>query len=559
MSKKFQKINLTSAKVDERSIQLDFSSVKKDFLIVDADFSDAKTFLTQAKNWLSFNHQHILYYLCLLPQGFEFKPSSDCSLSLELAQKWPPLLPGLHLVELAGGKIQLIVGLGEPDTLLKSLLWYSDLAQEKNLRYWSVDAWFLAENINYDLVEQFSHVGSVFYPTPRHVLKNKGIDFSSAMPWAFPKHTPDGCGELIIIGAGLAGCFLAHTMALSGWKVKVLEAQEKPAMLGSGNAFSVLYPKISLHHAPFTELLHLSYPFAYSCWKKWLDIYPHLGKAYPLWQQADEFHQEICEFLDGSKKWFSNADDGLLFHHSLIMDMPKLCETLLEHPNIRCYYGISVKELRYMDDCWQVGDFKAPICILANGFQAFEFSQASYLGMKGMRGQMTHTKAFHKKELIYCQQGHFLPQWRGLHALGASFVPNDLSLEASAVDDEKNLKSWRAFFNRDLQASGSWVGIRGVSLDHLPIVGPLCDQDSFYEDFSIWLHHANYKLPNLMPNLPGLYAFTAFGARGLLTIPRLAYALKAMIEKKPVFLPTTIMQAISPARFLRKKIVRKKL
>lgn len=559
MSKKFQKINLTTPQADERLIQIDFSSVKKDFVIVDAKFTDGKTFFNTAQNWIEHTDgQQTLYYLCLLPQGFAFKACDQFPLSQALASQWPPLLPGLHKIALPYSNIQLIVGFGEPEYLLKSLLWFGEFSIEKSLRNWSVDAWFLDENLDKALVTQFSHENTS-YDLSLPVTSKKHTSVT-AMPWAFPRYSLDNSDELIIIGAGLAGCYLAHLMANHGWKVTVLEALDKPALMGSGNAYSVLYPKLSLHHAPFTELLHLCYPFAYQIWKDYLDANPTLGRTLPLWQQADEFHQAMGDFLQGSSDWFSQAVEygqlGLLFHKSLIMDMPGLCEKLLKHPNITCHYGVSIEALSYENNTWQAGDFKAPICVLANSYKALQFSQAAYLGVKGMRGQMTHTQAFHEQEKVYCQQGHFLPQWRGIHALGASFVANDLSLEANAVDDEKNLCSWRTFFNRDLQASGSWVGIRGVSLDHLPIVGPLCDAKAFNEDFSIWRHHANDKLPHLMPNVPGLYAFTGFGARGLMTIPRLADCLKSLIENKPTFLPTSIMQAISPARFLRKKLIK---
>jgi tRNA 5-methylaminomethyl-2-thiouridine biosynthesis bifunctional protein len=173
-----------------------------------------------------------------------------------------------------------------------------------------------------------------------------------------------------------------------------------------------------------------------------------------------------------------------------------------------------------------------------------------------MRGQMTHVAAVHDEAKIYCQQGHFLPLREGIHAVGASFNPHDLSLDEKSEDHVNNLQPWQTFFgaNTALEVKSAWVGVRGVSLDHLPIVGFVPDEPRFLKQYQRWQHHANLSMDSLMPNIPGLYVFAGFGARGLLTIPYLASYMTALMSQQPFLMSAKLTQALSPARFLKSTI-----
>ena len=387
-----------------------------------------------------------------------------------------------------------------------------------------------------------------YHPNPMPTLHIKNA------PWVFAKNkAPSADNHMIIIGAGLAGCYLARLMATAGWKVILLDKEKHCAKMGSGNTHSVLYPKFSLYQAPFTELLHQCYPFSYAVWSELLLHQQQLGRTLKLWQKSDS--EELQDFLKASPTWFT-FNKGLVVHKCCIVDMPKLCEYLIDHPQIEVHYEQDITSLEYRGGLWCADDFQAPVCVIANGYQTGQFAQTKHLSIQGMRGQMTHVQQVHDEEMVFCDQGHFSPIWQQVHAMGATFTPNDLSLEPSLEDDIKNLKPWESFFNTSFDIKGSWVGIRGVSLDHIPIVGSAPQPDDFFDIFQIWQHHANLTLPEWMPNYPGLFVFSGFGSRGLLTIPWLAEILKAQITQSPLLVSNDLLQALSPARFLRKQIIR---
>jgi tRNA 5-methylaminomethyl-2-thiouridine biosynthesis bifunctional protein len=109
------------------------------------------------------------------------------------------------------------------------------------------------------------------------------------------------------------------------------------------------------------------------------------------------------------------------------------------------------------------------------------------------------------------------------------------------------------FFNQHLQAVDHWVGVRAVSLDHLPLVGWLPKEELFLQQYKTWVHHAHWVMTEKMPNRNCL-AFTGFGSRGLVTIPLLAKVLQSLILDGPPVISNALTQAIAPARFLKKQM-----
>lgn len=59
-----------------------------------------------------------------------------------------------------------------------------------------------------------------------------------------------------------------------------------------------------------------------------------------------------------------------------------------------------------------------------------------------------------------------------------------------------------------------------------------------------------------LPMLPGLYAASAFGSRGMLWSSLAAEVLAADIDGGPASLESDLLDAIAPVRFLRKRLRR---
>ena len=567
MSKRFPKLHFKTLHIDD-DVCLStegFSFDKQHYVICDLDFLSGKIFLAHANTWLKHtsNSQH-LYYYALIDSPLTHYDFGDEALGLELKSKWPPILPGMHFIDCVDNRIHLVIWFGERLAGLQELIWHQDELKDVNLREWSFDRILIPSAITSSinlLITQLSHAKTLQIKASDSI-QDEAVNQTSKLknsPWPMAMNTPSSSEKkIMIVGAGLAGSYLARIMADDGWVVHLFEAEKNGAQIGSGNAYSVLYPTLSLYDAAITSLTHQAYPYAYSIWREILVQYPELGRCVPLHQASNEVLAVFEEFLSGSSAWFSVDIEkkAIRLHKSLILNMPKVCEHLINHPNIHCHYDYDVDAIEHQEGLWQIGEIKAPFCVLANGYKTGQFKQTQGIDVMGMRGQMTHIKAIHDEEIIYCAEGHFLPKWHGVHALGASFQNQYQDLSPSDIDDEKNMQAWRPIFENKgtFETCGSWVGIRGVTIDHIPIVGSVPKAYEFNETFMQWKHHANRVMSSKMPNYPGLYVFSGFGSKGLVTIPLLAKVLKNMINNEPLLFSNSLLQALSPARFLKKRL-----
>ena len=153
-----------------------------------------------------------------------------------------------------------------------------------------------------------------------------------------------------------------------------------------------------------------------------------------------------------------------------------------------------------------------------------------------------------------------MPAQHGTHTLGASYHSGNTYVGAYAQDDIDNLtKLIQSTANPvwSMEVVSNWVGIRAATPDYLPLVGPVAQADSFRQHFAGLASNSKRWIPLPGVFYPGLYVCAGFGSRGLTSIPLSAEWLATLINNEPGFLPTKLVQAISPARFLRKEIVKK--
>ena len=101
-----------------------------------------------------------------------------------------------------------------------------------------------------------------------------------------------------------------------------------------------------------------------------------------------------------------------------------------------------------------------------------------------------------------------------------------------------------------------WAGVRAVTPDYLPFVGPVGDVDAFNQQYSVLKKHAKKCIPLCGAYLRGLYVCAGFGSRGLTSIPLCAEFLAASINQEPFGMSRTMTQSLSPARFLYRALIR---
>jgi tRNA 5-methylaminomethyl-2-thiouridine biosynthesis bifunctional protein len=532
-------------------------------------------------------------------------------MSSSLLADYPILTPGFHPLSWEDGRVKLTLLLGEPDVCFQERLYCGEAALESILRSRFVDAWFVngPENflVNDSLFQSIamlsrpgtSLTSTMIETTQQASLQKAGFDvtyFDEAKrflkatssqpgqslrkkqtPWFLPCSKPPKSKRALILGAGLAGCFTANALAKRGWDVVLVEAASDIALGASGNGQSVLYPKLSAFASPLAEFMLSAYLYANRVYKKLLQS-KEMGELKGMLQLAHNSKQtksqaHLKSWLEAYPELGSLVDEseatqlagiplvggGLYLPLSGWIDPKALGTHLLDLPNIRIRLGCRVDQLQYKDQRWVIDNEQAEILILANGFSTNQFQQTELLPLIPNLGQLTQLASNEQTACLkipLCGDAHVLPQRAGLHLVGATYHPGISERLCREVDDKENLAQLSkiptslAWSN---QIMGHWAGTRAATPDYLPMVGPVPIASACLKLFASLSTDSKRWIPTAGEYYPGLYVCTGFGSRGLTSIPLCSEWLASFINQEFGFLPSRMIQSISPARFLIKK------
>lgn len=368
--------------------------------------------------------------------------------------------------------------------------------------------------------------------------------------------------EAFVLGAGLAGLTVAHALAKRGFRVTVLEKASKLASGASGNRHALLYPQFSAFSSPLSRWQLAAFLFAKRFYKS-LDLDGNIAKLSGLIhlvrtekqaaqaQYLNAFfssYPELGKFLDREEaSKFAGiplSSNGFFLADSGWINSVLLCEHLSKAPGIELHLGESVEALQFADGFWTYKGLNKPILVLASGYEANQFSETRELWLRAVRGQITEmgsTPASQMLSLPICGQAHVLPAINEMHSIGSTYVLDSKVCVPSLTEDLDNrarvnlLSSEEGIWSTKIQ--GHWAGIRGASLDYLPLLGQVPRWGQFKEN--------SYHL--------GLYIAAGFGSRGLCSIPLAAEILAAMIHQEPAPVPSAMMRSICPSRFIKRQ------
>ncbi|MBI2786049.1 MAG: bifunctional tRNA (5-methylaminomethyl-2-thiouridine)(34)-methyltransferase MnmD/FAD-dependent 5-carboxymethylaminomethyl-2-thiouridine(34) oxidoreductase MnmC [Legionella longbeachae] len=539
----------------------------------------------------------------------------------ELIASYPILTPGYHHLSFCNGRVSLTLMLGDALECFEQLLICGESKLENHLRTSFVDAWYLdgfAPSKNKSMWSEplikvvamlskkdttlatYTAAGSVkstlnqygfivekrkgFGPK-RHMICARFSQLPSAFvgkrntPWHVSIPKTHSKKSAVIIGAGLAGCFTAYSLAQRGWKVKLIDELNDVGSAGSANQQAVLFPKLSAYHSPLTQFMLSAFLYAARTYQfilnkadlgelngslllaynkkeqtaqsnlsAWLNHYPELGSLVDA-QGASE--------LSG----LSLQQSALFIPLSGWINSPALCKFLIDREGISVETNCAVDQLIF-DKKWIVNNLETEVLILANGYQVNSFRETQHLPVKPIRGQMTAISATQQSiqlKVPLCSEGHVLPAVHGIHQLGATYELKTALAEIKDQDDQLNLTKLEQIAPDILWSKtvkNHWAGIRTTTPDYLPLVGKIADAKKFISLFSLLETNAKRWIAQPGPYYPGLYVCTGFGSRGLTTIPLSAEYLASLINNEMGILPRDLQRALSPARFLIKNIIR---
>ena len=425
-----------------------------------------------------------------------------------------------------------------------------------------------------------------FLGWPEHALAP-----AVAKPW-FARPAPlTGERRALVIGAGLAGCATAASLAARGWHVSLLERHDALAQEASGNPQGVLYLKLSAHGTALSQLIVSGFGYTRRLLEHlqrgvdWddcgvLQLAFNAKEAERQAQLAAAFAEDLLHTLDKdqaqSRAGIGLQWGGLFYPDGGWVHPPALCQWQAAHRTIRFLTHHDVLDLRRTNGQWQAWDgekllAEAPIAVLAGAAEIKRFTYSSDLPLKRIRGQITRlpqTATSRSLNTVVCAEGYVAPARLGEHTLGASFDFNNDDLTPTVAEHAGNLKMLEEI-SHDLvtrlgadtlqpQVLKGRAAFRCTSPDYLPIVGPLADGQAFADAYGALSKDARKTPDTPCPWLDGLYVNSGHGSRGLITAPLAGELLAAWLDDEPLPLPRAVAEACHPNRFALRRLIRGK-
>lgn len=336
--------------------------------------------------------------------------------------------------------------------------------------------------------------------------------------------------RILIVGAGVAGCTIANEMQKAGHDVYLIDQHPGIAKETSSHAGALAHPHLTRRPARLQKFTRFANRMAFA---QWQDHQRFNGAFQPLeqedWESADKmqaklsllnFSKEEAVPLDADKAlaFVGISKPGIFYPEAGIYDLKEISKSAIKNiPKENLLLQKEVKSIKTSDGKWFVLDanneeiLSGDALILANGVGVKNLleSLSIKLHLRPVRGQLSkfqidHTSPWvkHLPKRPMCGEGYCMPaltlnESQFLWEVGSSYDEGEFDLTPRASSDEHNREQARTLLNNpdlpleDLVALEPFVGVRSVSGDRLPLIGPV-------------------------PSKPGLFIASAYGARGVL-------------------------------------------
>ena len=506
--------------------------------------------------------------------------------------RWPAPTPGLHWLCWPGRSVRLGLAIAELaaglDMLANSEIdaWFLDgFSPSRNPRMWREALYRRMAKLSAPGASfaTYTAAGAVRRALNRHGFKARiepgfgakrdmlcgRLACQSARPRTAraPARTRAG-NAAIVVGAGLAGCHLAASLATRRCEVCLLEQAVAPA---EGPRQAAIYARLSATDTPAAR-------FALACLRHALRHYGAMfddgrlgaadGALCGMLQLPAEARQlraqrrsaeryahypELLSWVDASRAGelagVELARGGLHFPGAGWLDTAAACRALRSHPRIRYRPGRAVRRLERRRGLWRALDADgralaaAPQLALANSHAAGALLPAGAApALRVTRGQVSYLResalgdALRAPRAVVCHTGYAMPSrtldGERIVSCGSTYQavdPSDANRDATAADHARN---WDALCRALSSAApapmpenavaGGYVGLRCETADRLPVVGA-CGP-------------------------PGLYIDVGHGSRGVCQTPLCAELLAAHMLGGALPIDAAVNAAVSPAR-----------
>lgn len=568
--------------------------------ILATDFGQGEAFLQAWSRWQAdAQRSTLLHFTAIASQTFlpaqvlAHAPAALHTHAQQLADALYGLLPGVHRLSFEQGRVLLTLWVGDTQSLLRQ--------QNSTADAVLLHTPFPCDVYSIKALTRHCQRGTVLvHPAPldaalQHALESGGWEFAPAANstlarfaprWEPRKRTTDTppvtqAGSALVIGAGLAGAAMAHSLAVRGWSVTVLGAGDAPADGASGLPAGLFCPHVSPDDSVLSRLSRNGVRLTLQrlrdlCWETqdwgYSGVLEHCtdgGTGLPTsWAQGPGAQWSQPASAAQLHTAGLPADTTACWHAQAGWVRPaQLVQAQLAHPRIQFQGNTTVAQmLPGAHGRWQALGHdghvlaQADIAFLACGAAtAALWPCAQDWQLQALRGQVSwgwHTTDNATALPPFPVNGNgnlvtHVPQAQGpIWVMGSTFERDISSLSISPAEQASAhatnydklatllphsappLRPW--FTPGDAHCQPTWGQVRCASHDRLPIAGPVHDV------------------------APGLWAITAMGARGLTLSVLCSELIAAQLHGEPLPLDAKLALHLGTQRLQRVSNIQKR-
>ncbi|WP_042885157.1 bifunctional tRNA (5-methylaminomethyl-2-thiouridine)(34)-methyltransferase MnmD/FAD-dependent 5-carboxymethylaminomethyl-2-thiouridine(34) oxidoreductase MnmC [Cupriavidus necator] len=412
--------------------------------------------------------------------------------------------------------------------------------------------------------------------------------------WKSRRHAPPLAGQwpqrhAIVIGAGLAGCAVTERLAARGWHVTLFDAHGGPARQTSAHRAAAMHAHLSADDGLLSRLSRAGNQYALRAWAALAEAGHPVGwhGCGVLQIGEDEAEGEAQRAAlaamglpESFVRWMGAKEaaashragvprGGLWFPGGGWVAPPDICAAQLARAGdaVTAKYGCRVASIARVGEQWQAMDAdgtvlaSAPVLVLASAYEAQQLLPRQHWTIRRVRGQLTTLPPAQVDAIgawpdcVVTGAGYLLPRAAdGTGRVGSSYDADEGPLVERPEVHAANLARLAGLLPRqadvvagiDPATLTGYVGVRTVSHNRLPLIGPVPDEAAALA------HAASLRGAHLrdLPRMPGLYAALAYGSRGLTWSALGGELLASQIEGEPLPLESDLADAVDPARLL---------
>jgi tRNA 5-methylaminomethyl-2-thiouridine biosynthesis bifunctional protein len=505
--------------------------------------------------------------------------------------EWPPATPDFHTLVLDGGRVRLLLALGDPRRFWRELVARVDAFR---LDAPDLDAVGLPKALVRLSAPQATVSAPGATPAFRAALRSRGFVLADdpqapVTAWYRPAFTPSRAPvrqvaaasaerHALIVGAGLAGAATALALARQGWRCTVIDRHEAPAAEASGNPAGLFHGIVTADDGPHARFNRAAAFETHRAVAQAIEADRNVGRAQGLLRLEDaatpvasmrallarlglgpgyvqaldaEAASAACGIALRQPAWFYPAG-GWVRPGGLVRWM-------LAEAGDRCDFrgGITADRIERAGSRWRVVDAhgavaaESAVLVVANAIDALRLLGEPAWPLQPVRGQISTAEAALTgplPTLPIAGGGYVMPAVDGRAVFGATAQAGDTDPGLRDEDHAHNLAQLVRLLGHAVPlapaALGGRTAWRCVSDDRLPLIGEVPDVGMGTDEAAPTRDQVRF-----VPRRQGLFVFTGLGSRGITWSTLGGEVLAAAIAGAPSPLPASLLDAVDPARF----------